>query len=69
MDDESTRTLAAELTRQGHPVSADTVADLLHEQGFSLQANAKTLEGSRAPTATPSSGYLNEQVRAHQDAG
>jgi hypothetical protein len=29
----STRTLAAELTRQGHPVSADTVADLLHERG------------------------------------
>ncbi|MBB5137224.1 hypothetical protein HNP84_006976 [Thermocatellispora tengchongensis] len=41
----SIRKLAAELTRQGHKVSADTVADLLHQEGFSLQGNAKTLEG------------------------
>ena len=33
----STRWLADELTRQGHRVSADTVADLLREEGFSLQ--------------------------------
>jgi hypothetical protein len=30
----STRTLADELTRAGHKVSADTVGDLLREQGF-----------------------------------
>jgi transposase len=41
----STRKLAAVLTRQGHQVSADTVADLLREEGFSLQANAKTPGG------------------------
>jgi hypothetical protein len=34
----STRNLAAELTLQGHPVSADTVAALLKAEGFSLQA-------------------------------
>src|SRR5512135_903352 len=45
----STRTLAAELTRQGHKVSADTVGDLLHQEGFSLQGNAKTVEGQRHP--------------------
>src|SRR6266576_3419203 len=38
----STRTLAAELTAQGHQVSADTVHQLLRGQGFSLQGNAKT---------------------------
>src|SRR5215203_2385435 len=38
----STRNLAAELTSQGHRVSADTVADVLREEGFSLQGNAKT---------------------------
>lgn len=32
----STRSLAVELTRQGHRVSADTVAGLLREAGFSL---------------------------------
>src|SRR6266568_7026212 len=45
----STRTLADELTRQGHEVSADTVGDLLREEGFSLQGNARTLEGTRHP--------------------
>jgi hypothetical protein len=40
----STRTLADELGRQGHRVCADTVGDLLREEGFSLQGNAKTLE-------------------------
>ena len=65
----STRTLAEELTRQGHPVSADTVADLLHEQDFSLQANAKTIEGKQSPDRDAQFRYLNEQVRAHQAAG
>ena len=40
----STRKLAAELTRQGHQIGADTVGDLLRSQGFSLRANAKTIE-------------------------
>ena len=65
----STRTLAAELTRQGHKVSADTVRDLLHEQGFSLQANAKTIEGKQHPDRDAQFRYINEQAAAHQDAG
>src|SRR5262249_7028086 len=43
----STRRLAAELTRQGHPVSAGTAGDLLRGQGFSLQGNAKAIEGKQ----------------------
>jgi transposase len=65
----STRVLAAELTRQGHRVSADTVADLLHEDGFSLQGNAKTIEGRQNPDRDAQFRYINEQVRSHQDAG
>src|SRR2546428_716181 len=61
--------LAAELTRQGHKVSADTVRDLLHEQGFSLQGNAKTIEGKQHPDRDAQFRYINEQARAHQDAG
>ena len=34
----STRRLAEELTRTGHPVGRMTVASLLHEAGYSLQA-------------------------------
>jgi transposase len=61
----STRALAAELTRQGHRVSADTVADLLHEEGFSLQAGAKTLEGKQHPDRDAQFRYISEQVKAH----
>jgi transposase len=61
----SLRVLAAELTRQGHRVSADTVADLLHEEGFSLQGNAKTLEGRQHPDRDAQFRYINDQVKAH----
>lgn len=65
----STRKLAGELTRQGHRVSADTVGDLLREEGFSLQANAKTIEGMQHPDRDAQFRYINEQARAHRDAG
>jgi transposase len=65
----STRALAAELTAQGHRVSADTVADLLHEEGFSLQGNAKTLEGRQNPDRDAQFRYISEQVKAHHQAG
>ncbi|MCX4515830.1 ISAzo13 family transposase [Streptomyces sp. NBC_01619] len=65
----STRSLAAELTRQGHRISADTVGDLLRAEGFSLQSNAKTIEGSRHPDRDGQFRYINEQARAHIDAG
>jgi hypothetical protein len=65
----STRKLAEELTGAGHPVGSDTVAKLLREQGFSLQANAKTIEGARHPDRDAQFGYLNGQAREHLDAG
>lgn len=65
----STRALAAELTRQGHRVGADTVGDLLRAEGFSLQGNAKTIEGRRHPDRDAQFRYINEQVKAHQGAG
>src|ERR1700734_1296243 len=45
----STRVLAAELTAAGHQVSAGTVAALLRGEGFSLQGNAKVIEGTSHP--------------------
>jgi hypothetical protein len=62
----STRRLAAELTRQGHRVGADTVGDLLRAEGFSLQGNAKTIEGQRHPDRDAQFRYINEQVKEHQ---
>jgi hypothetical protein len=65
----STRKLAAELTRQGHRISADTVGDVLREEGFSLQGNSRTIEGRRHPDRDAQFRYLSEQVREHRDAG
>ncbi len=62
----STRALAAELARQGHRVSADTVGSLLRGEGFSLQGNAKTVEGKRHPDRDAQFRYINEQVKACQ---
>ena len=65
----STRNLAGELTRQGHKVSADTVGDLLRDEGFSLQGNAKTIEGTRHPDRDAQFRYIHGQARAHQETG
>ena len=64
----STRNLAAELTGQGHRVGADTVGDLLRAEGFSLQGNAKTIEGQRHPDRDAQFRYISEQVKDHQGA-
>ena len=65
----STRKLAAELTRQGHRAGADTVGDLLREEGFSLQGNAKAIEGAQHLDRDAQFRYISEQARAWQDAG
>lgn len=61
----STRQLADAVTEQGHPASSWSVANLLHGLGFSLQANAKTREGSHHVDRDAQFRYLAEQVRAH----
>ena len=38
---------------------------LLREQGYSLQANAKTIEGTQHPDRDAQFRYLNDQVREH----
>jgi transposase len=58
----STRRLAEELTRQGHRVGPRTVAALLHEAGYSLQANRKTREGRAHPDRNAQFEYLNASV-------
>src|SRR6266849_1435287 len=65
----SLNTLAGELTAQGHPVSDDTVRRLLTEQGFSLQANSKTLEGSRHADRDAQFHHINAAVKAALAAG
>ena len=58
----SVRKLADELKRQGHQTSHRMVAELLHELGYSLQANRKTLEGSSHADRDQQFQHINQQV-------
>jgi hypothetical protein len=59
----ATARIAAELTRQGHPMSDETVRRRLKELGYSLQANRKGHEGSSPATREAQFQYLNTQVQ------
>jgi hypothetical protein len=65
----STRRLAEELCRQGHRVGARTVAALLLDMGYRLQANRKTREGGKHPDRNAQFEYINNQVRRLQKRG
>ena len=65
----STRKLAEELGAQGHAVSYPTVAALLDDWGYSLQANRKTKEGQDHPDRDAQFEYINQQVTAFHRAG
>ena len=65
----STRMIAEELSRRGHPVSAVTVGRCLHDMGYSLQANVKSLEGAQHPDRDAQFRYLNTQVKAFVRSG
>ena len=65
----SIRTLTAELQALGHSVSRRIVNELLHEFGYTLQANRKTKEGTQHPDRDAQFSYLNEQVRSAQKKG
>jgi len=65
----STRRLADELTRTRHPVSVNTVASLLRQAGYSLQANRKTREGASHPDRNAQFQHINTSVRSFHDRG
>ena len=61
----STRTLARELANQGYQISHVTVAELLHQMGYSLQGNTKENEGIQHPDRDAQFLHLNNQVEVH----
>src|ERR1017187_4737419 len=65
----STRTMAEELTRRGHPVTWVTVARCLDDMGYSLQANRKAKEGPQHANRDAQFRYINRQVKAVLGAG
>ena len=65
----SVRKLAAELQQMGHRISYQLVSELLHELGYSLQANRKTREGGTHPDRDAQFEHLNAQVEVYLSAG
>jgi hypothetical protein len=65
----SVRRLAAELGRQGFRIGRQKVADLLHELGYSLQANRKTREGAGHPDRNAQFEHINRRVKTLQSRG
>lgn len=65
----STRTLAKELGRQGIEVSSTKVGSLLRAQGYSLQANQKTVEGKQHPDRDTQFQHISKRVCAFQRTG
>src|SRR3989304_6944338 len=59
-----TRQLAGALSKKGFEISYPVVAELLHELGYSLQANVKTIEGKDHPDRDKQFEYINAQVKA-----
>jgi hypothetical protein len=65
----SVRNLADELRVQGHEASHMLVAELLHEQMYSLQANRKTKEGSSHPDRNAQFEHINAKATEFLKSG
>jgi hypothetical protein len=60
----SVRKLADSLREIGHKICPQSVANLLHSMGYSLQANRKTKEGTNHPDRNEQFEYVNEATKA-----
>ena len=65
----SVRRLAKQLKDEGHAVSYQTVAKLLHQMDYSLQANQKTLEGSRHADRDEQFEHINRKAQRYLKQG
>ena len=65
----STKGLAVELVKQGYEVSPQKVGELLKNQGYSLQAGAKSQEEESCPDRNAQFKHINAHVREFQARG
>ncbi len=63
------RRLAEELQHEGHAVSYQTVGELLHALGYSLQANQKTVEGNQHADRDEQFEYINRKAQRYLKQG
>ncbi len=65
----SLRKLTAELNAMGHKTNRSTVAELLHEMEYSLQANKKTIEGTTHPDRNAQFEHINSTAKEYLAEG
>ena len=65
----STRRLSGELAELGYQASSRLVGALLHQLGYRLQGNRKTLEGKQHPDRNAQFEYINARVQQAMRAG
>jgi Rhodopirellula transposase DDE domain len=65
----SAENLAGELTARGHRCGKDAVLRMLHQQGYSTQANSMTIEGRQHPDRDAQFGYIGGLAREFLAAG
>jgi transposase len=65
----SLRKLAGELREKGHKINHQTVAELLHEMGYSLQANKKTIEGAASLDRNEQFEHIYRKTKEFHDEG
>lgn len=65
----SLRKLAGELNEKGYSVSHRMIGELLHEMGYSLQANRKTSEGKQHPDRNLQFEFINLLVEDNLKKG
>jgi transposase len=58
----SSKTIAENLSKKGHNISYMSVQRLLHEEGYSLQANRKMLPGKNHPNRDEQFRHINRTV-------
>ena len=62
----STKKISDELANSGYKVSDRSVAKILKDAGYSLQANAKMKEGTSDPDRNAQFEFINKQTAAFQ---
>lgn len=59
----SVRKLQKEVEKKGYKISHPLVAEILHENKFSLQANSKAIEGKPHPDRNAQFEFINQDVK------
>jgi transposase len=59
--------LVKALSQQGHSIKKSALAELLHEQGYSLKVNKKTMEGKAHPDRDQQFGHIKTRCQEFEE--